>query len=147
MNCRTVSFIYVDPALAHLLTLNEKSGWLAGQPKIHPMFRVIGSGMLPQWLPCQKLSSSHTAISIRHICVPLGLNLGFCFIVFPTIWKKVQMIVTLATVPAAFGWQESITLHIYFFSLSFTLFFGVSTEVEIPNRKFWAMHSSSDPLK
>lgn len=116
MNCRAVSFIYVYPALAHLLTKSDKSGWVAGQPKIS-MFGATGSAMTPLSKTLPKSLSNQQP---RNSSVPLGLNLDSSFLAFPAVQKRVQMVVTLATVPAAFGWQESITSRFYFFSLSFT---------------------------
>lgn len=73
-----MSFICVYPALAHLLTMSDKSVWVAGQPKM-PIFGAIGSAMTPLSKP---LPESLSTQQPRNSSVPLGLNLDFSFLEF-----------------------------------------------------------------
>lgn len=76
-----MSFIYVYPVLAHLLRMSDKSGWVAGQPKIL-MFGAIGSAMTPL---SKTLSKSHSNQHPGNSSVLLGsvwifLSLHFFFL-------------------------------------------------------------------
>lgn len=123
-----MSFIYVYPVLAHLLRMSDKSGWVAGQPKIL-MFGAIGSAMTPL---SKTLSKSHSNQDPGNSSVLLGLSLDFSFLAFFSVWKRLQMVVTFATVPAASGCQESIVSHFYFFCLFTYFFFSLAQRW-----KFW----------